>query len=59
MSPTITLAEAVAALQRLSTFEAFTVEGWGGKGAEVTARVNYARKALGLPLIEDTDARSA
>jgi hypothetical protein len=50
--PTITLAEAIAALQRLATFEAFTMEGWGSSDPEVTARVNYARMALGLPEIE-------
>lgn len=43
--------ELEAALQRLATFEAFTIEGWGAQDAEVTARVNYARKALGLPPI--------
>lgn len=35
-----------AALQRLSTFEAMTTEGWGFAHPELTARVDYARTAL-------------
>lgn len=37
------------ALNRLATLEVFTVEGWGSRNAEVMARVNYARRVLGLP----------
>lgn len=40
------LATARAALERLSTYEAFTTEGWGFAHPEITARVNFARAAL-------------
>lgn len=41
------LATAHRAIARLSTYEAFTTEGWGFAHPEITARVEFARTSLG------------
>jgi hypothetical protein len=40
------LLKALEALKRLSTYEAFTNEGWGYSHPEITARIECARAAL-------------